>query len=188
MSIAITRRLFTVEEYHEMARSGILNEDDRVELLAGEIVQMSPIGSRLAACVDRLTKSIAQQIGDTAILRVQSPIRLNHYSEPQPDLALLKPRGDFYAHAHPGPGDILLVIEVAETSGNVDREVKIPLYAQAGIPEVWIVDLEAGCLEVYENPSHGSYRAVKRYPHKQQLSPGAFPDMEVDLKDILGKV
>jgi Uma2 family endonuclease len=188
MGIEAKRRLFTVEEYYQMARSGILSEDDRVELLAGEIVQMSPIGSRHAACVDRLTKSIDQQIGDAAILRVQSPIRLNHYSEPQPDLALLKPRGDFYVHAHPGPGDILLVIEVAETSVELDRRVKIPLYAQAGIPEVWIVDLEAGCVEVYENPSHGSYQAVKRYTPKQQLSPRAFPNLKVDLKDILGTV
>ena len=151
MSVAVSRRLFTVDQYHEMARSGILSEDDRVELFAGEIVEMSPIGSRHASCVDRLTKTITMQIENSAIVRVQSPIRLGPRSEPQPDLALLKPRADFYAQAHPGPQDVLLIIEVAETSTDTDRKLKLPLYAKTGIPEVWIFELFTKQVDLY-NP------------------------------------
>ena len=118
-----------------MAEAGILTADDRVELLDGEIVEKTPIGSRHAAAVDRLTNALTRTLADRAIVRVQNPIRLSERSELQPDLALLRPRPDFYEHAHPGPADVVLVIEVAETSGDVDRLVKVPLYARAGIPE-----------------------------------------------------
>ena len=114
-----------------MARAGILREDDRVELLDGEILEMTPIGSRHAACVDRLNQLFSDQVRRRAIVRIQNPIRLSERSEPQPDLTLLRPRPDFYAQAHPGPGDVLLVVEVAETSADVDRDVKVPLYSAA---------------------------------------------------------
>lgn len=188
MSVAVARRLFTVAEYYEMAHSGILSEEDRVELLAGEIVEMSPIGSHHAACVDRLNKILSQQIAELAILRVQNPLRLSPYSEPEPDLALLRPREDFYAEAHPEPEDVFLVIEVAETSIEMDREVKLPLYAEAGIPEVWIFDLKARSVEVYRNPVEMAYSVIERYTPKQQLSPQAFPEVKVDLENILGKL
>lgn len=188
MPVAAARRLFTVEEYYEMAHSGILSEEDRVELLAGEIVEMSPIGSRHAACVDRLNQILIQQITGLATVRVQNPIRLSPYSEPEPDLALLRPREDFYAQAHPEPEDVFLVIEVAETSVETDREVKLPLYAEAGIPELWIFDLNAGSVEVYRNPVEMAYSVIERYTPKQQLSPQAFPEVKVDLEDILGKL
>ncbi len=184
MSITVAKRLFTVEEYHEMARAGILDEDDRVELLAGEIVEMSPIGSRHAACVDQLNKILVQQIGNKAIVRVQNPIRLSPYSEPQPDLALLKPREDFYANGHPTPEDVFLIIEVAESSVEFDRDVKLPLYAEAGIPEVWIVDLEARFLEVYRNPTARTYSIIKKYKPKERIAPQAFPEVTVDLEDL----
>lgn len=136
MSVQLLRRSFTVEEYHRMAEAGILREDDRVELLEGEIVEMTPIGSRHAACVDRLNQLGVRGVGPRAIVRVQSPVRLGERSEPQPDLTLLRARPDFYAHAHPGPADVLLIIEVAEASADADRTVKMPLYARAAIPEV----------------------------------------------------
>jgi hypothetical protein len=141
MGVQLARRLFTVAEYHKMAEAGILSEDDRVELLEGEIVAMSPIGSRHAGTVKRLLDQfIPLQGARRVILSVQDPIRLGEYSEPQPDLALLRPRADFYASSHPGPEDVLLIIEVADQSAAVDREVKVPLYARWGIPEVcwWI--------------------------------------------------
>jgi Uma2 family endonuclease len=184
MSVAVSRRLFTVKQYHEMARSGILSEDDRVELLAGEIVEMSPIGSRHAACVKRLTKILDSQIGDAAILGVQDPIHLGPRSEPQPDLALLKPRADFYAQAHPGPQDVLLIIEVAETSGESDRKLKLPLYAKASIPEVWIWELASKRVEVYRRPAGRKYLVIETFTQKQTLSPQTFPNVKVDLKEI----
>src|ERR1700675_3419950 len=117
MAVQLLKRLFTVVEYHRMAEAGILGEDDRVELLEGEVVQMSPIGSRHASCVKRLVDIfIPLQVGRKVILSVQDPIELGEHSEPQPDLTVLKPRPDFYAKAHPGPADVFLVLEVAETS------------------------------------------------------------------------
>ena len=184
MSVAVSRRLFTVEDYHEMAHSGILKEDDRVELLDGEIVEMSPIGSRHAACVKRLTKILERQLGDAAILSVQDPIHLGPRSEPQPDLALLKPRADFYAQAHPGPKDVLLIIEVAETLAESDRKLKLPLYAKAGIAEVWIWDLTSKQVEAYLQPAGKKYLVVETYNEKQALAPHLLPKLKVDLKEV----
>ncbi len=134
MTPRLLRRPFTVAEYHRMAEAGVLGEDDRVELLEGEIVQMTPIGSRHAACVARLTHLFVDRLQGRAQVNVQNPVHLSERSEPQPDLALLRPRPDFYARAHPGPADVLLLVEVAETSSDVDWTVKIPLYAGAGVP------------------------------------------------------
>lgn len=178
-------RLFTVDEYHRMAEVGILTEDDRVELIEGEIVEMSPIGSRHVACVNRLTRLFTQEGGEGAIVSVQNPIRLSEYSEPEPDLALLRPRLDFYAEALPGPEDTLLVVEVMETSAEYDRQKKLPLYAQAGIPEVWLVDLAAECIEVYRQPSPGGYEEVQRRCRGERLAPQAFPDVELTVDEIL---
>ena len=181
----VTRRKFTVEEYHLLARAGVLKEDDRVELLEGEIVEMSPIGSRHAACVDRLNR-VFSRLGERTIVRVQSPLRLGDLAEPQPDLALLRPRSDFYATAHPGPEDVLLVVEVAETSSDYDRQIKIPLYARWGIPEAWLVDLDQDRVEVHRDPSPEGYRDVRAIPRCEALAPGAFPDLDRRAQDVLG--
>src|SRR3990170_251848 len=159
MSVRLLTRRFTVEEYYRMAQAGILSENDRVELIEGAIVEMAAIGSRHAACVGRLTAvfSAAQTGG---IAWVQNPIRLGRHSEPQPDLALLRPRPDFYAQAHPGPEDVLLVVEVADTSVESDRGVKVPLYARAGIAAAWLVDLAGERLIVHAAPAPEGYRAV----------------------------
>ncbi len=186
MAVQVSRRLFTVAEYHRMAEARILGEDDRVELLDGEIVQMTPIGSRHAACVDRLVRWFGRQVGDEAIVRVQGPIRLSEHSEPQPDLALLKPRPDFYAQAHPGPADVLLLIEVAETSSDSDRDVKLPLYARAGIGEVWLVDLTAERVEVYRQPWFRGYQDCHTVRRGQRLAPQALPDLNLSADAVLG--
>ena len=185
MSMQLLKRRFTVDEYHRMAEAGILSEDDRVELIDGEIVEMVPIGSRHAACVDRLTRLFTSQVGDQAIVRVQSPIRLGRRSEPQPDIALLRPRADFYASAHPGPEDVLLVVEVAETSVEADREVKLSLYGRAGVLEAWLVDLSGEIIEVHRNPSPDGYRSVQQFTRGQTLSPQAFPDLGLLVERIL---
>jgi Uma2 family endonuclease len=137
MALQVSRRLFTVHEYDQMVQAGILHEDDRVELIEGEIIEMAAIGSRHAACVNRLVQLFVMHVAGQAIVHAQNPIRLSERTEPEPDLSLLKPRPDFYAAGHPGPQDVLLVIEVADSSIGFDREIKIPLYARAGIPEVW---------------------------------------------------
>ncbi len=186
MAAQVMKRLFTVTEYYQMAKAGIFSEDDRVELIEGEVVEMAPIGSRHAACVDRLNRLFSEWAGGHVIVRVQSPIRLGQYSEPQPDLALLQPRDDFYARAHPEPEDVLLVVEVAETSAAYDREMKVPLYARAGILEVWLVDLAEACIQVYRKPSPEGYKEVQRMEHGQRLSPQALPDRELAVDAVLG--
>ena len=162
MTLAFQKRRFTVEEFYRMADAGILGENNRVELIEGEVFEMTPIGSRHAACVKRLHKLLERRLGDQALVSVQDPIRISQTAEPQPDIALLKPRADFYAQAHPTPQDVLLVVEVADASLDYDRRVKLPLYARAGIPHAWLVDLAERCLEVHQDPSPRGYRAIQK--------------------------
>ncbi len=185
MAVGIRRRLFTVAEYHRMGEAGILSEDDRVELLEGEIVAMSPVGSRHAACVKRLVRWFSREGGDRVIVGVQDPVQLGEHSEPQPDLTLLKPRADFYADSHPGPEDILLLVEVAETSAAVDRELKVPLYARWGIPEVWVVDLTRHHVEVYRQPSHQGYEDVRVLRRGEAVAPALLPDLVIPVDTFL---
>ncbi len=186
MTLQIQRRTFTVDEYHVMLRANILTEDDRVELLDGEIVNMAPIGSEHSGCVLRLNHLLLQRLLGRALVNIQNPIILSDHSEPQPDLALLVPRADFYTGSHPGSLDIYLLIEVTDTTADFDRQVKVPLYARAGIREVWLVDLAAQGIEVYRDPAEGSYRTNTRLKDAQCLSPLAFPDLVLTAKDILG--
>ncbi|WP_448605575.1 Uma2 family endonuclease [Thermoflexus hugenholtzii] len=186
MGVQVQRRLFTVEEYHRMAEAGILSEDDRVELIEGELVAMSPIGSRHAGVVDRLNYLLSRRAGEGIIVRVQNPLRLSAHSEPQPDVALLRYRPDFYASAHPGPEDILLIVEVAETSADYDRSVKIPLYARHGIPEAWLVDLLEERIEIYRHPTPQGYRSLHIAHRGETVRPTALPDLELSVDEILG--
>ena len=186
MSVQIMKRLFTTEDYHRMMASGILSEDDYVELLRGEIVEMSPIGSRHAACVKRLNRLLSRLIGERGVISIQDPIRLDAHSEPQPDLAVLRPRPDYYATAHPEPKDVLLLVEVAETSAGYDHEVKLPLYAQANIPEVWLVDLAEECIRVFDQPAPQGYDGIRHYWRSDTIAPQAFPDVQIALTEILG--
>ena len=184
--VQIQRYSFTVDEFYKMAEAGIFTEDDRVELLDGEIVEMPPIGSNHASCVDRLTQLLVSRLGGRAIVRVQNPVRLTETSEPQPDLALLAPRADFYAEAHPQAPDVFLLIEVAETSADFDRQVKAPLYARAGVREVWLVDLPQRRVEVFREPYPDGYRQVRQAGPGQALSPLAFADVELRVDEIVG--
>jgi Uma2 family endonuclease len=183
----LNRRLFTVEEYYRMAEAGIISKDERVELIEGEVVAMAAIGSRHAACGDRLNCLLSQRVGGRASVRVQNPIRLDQFSEPQPDIALLRPRADFYAFAHPRPADVFLAVEVADTSVGFDRDVKSPLYARAGIPEAWLVDLTGDYIMVYRKPTVQVYQDAQRLQRGQSLFPEAFPDLLLAVEDILGQ-
>jgi Uma2 family endonuclease len=186
MSVQVLKRRFTVDEYYRMAEAKILSEDDRVELLEGEIVQMTPIGRHHAACVNRLLRLFSDRVAGRAIVSVQNPIRLDEHSEPQPDVALLRFRPDFYAQAHPRPEEVLLLVEVAETSTEFDRQVKVPLYAQAGISEVWLVDLAGECLTVYVKPSARVYEQVQRFERGETISPQALTELKLNVSEVLG--
>lgn len=181
------RRLFTTAEYHAMGDSGILSEDDRVELIEGEIWQMSPIGPPHASHVARLDYVLQRRLKEgQAIVGVQAPIHLDDFSEPQPDLALLRFRQNFYASALPTPQDTLLVIEVSDTTVRHDRQVKMNLYARHGLPEAWLVDLPSSVIEVYRDPSPQGYREVLTLRRGDRISPLAFPDLMIEVDAILG--
>lgn len=180
------RRLFNVDEYHAMARAGILREDERVELIEGEILEMTPIGSRHAACVTRLNRFFTPRLGESAVVNVQNPICLNERSEPQPDLSILRPRADLYAGSHPEPPDVLLLIEVADSTVGLDRTVKMLIYARSGIQEAWLVNLERSRVEVHLDPTFHGYQTVKTFRHGDTLSPLALPDLSLTVAEIFG--
>lgn len=186
MAVVLKKHRFTVEEYHRMADAGVFSEDDRVELIEGEIVEMTPIGPRHAGSVDRVNRLCVTRLGDRVIVRVQNPIQLSTDSELQPDVTLLRPRADFYTESHPGPRDVFLVIEVADTSVETDRRVKLLLYSKAGIGEAWLVDLSTDRVEVCRQPTPDGYRDVRARGRGQPLTIEAFPDLALTVQDILG--
>ncbi|MEM9720948.1 MAG: Uma2 family endonuclease [Bacteroidota bacterium] len=152
------KRLFSRKEYYQMAETGILTCTDKTELIRGEILIKSPSGAYHSSRIRKIDRLFSQYVGDKAQTSVQSPVRLNDLSEPEPDFALLHFREDDYPHAHPGPEDILLLIEVSHSTYSFDKQVKIPLYAQAGIPEVWILNLNTDQVEVFKRPVKGVYQ------------------------------
>jgi Uma2 family endonuclease len=186
MGMPITARRFTVDEYHRMAAAGVLHEDDRVELLDGQVVEMTPIGPEHGGCVNRLTALFAPLARGAATVSIQNPLVLDTHHEPQPDLALLRYRADGYRTRHPASADALLVVEVGDTSVAKDREEKIPLYAKGGVPEVWLVDLPADRIEVYRSPAADGYSDVSTLCRGDTLAPLAFPNLTVPAEAILG--
>lgn len=186
MSVEIVRRHFNVTEYYRMAAAGVFSEDDRLELIEGEIIEMNPIGSRHAACVGRLTEFLGQSISCAAIVWIQNPVQINDYSEPLPDVALLKRRDDFYAQANPRPSDVLLIIEVADSSVEYDRDIKIPLYAAAVIPEVWLVNLPEETIEIYTQPVGDAYRESRIVKRGESVASKSIPTLILDANVVLG--
>lgn len=187
MSHQLAKRWFTVSEYHRMAEAGILTEDDRVELIEGVIIRMSPIGSRHAACLNRLNALLGSQAGQSFIVSVQNPIITDDYSEPQPDVSLLRMREHYYAQEHPKPEEVLFAIEVADTTVETDRSVKIPLYARAGIPEAVLVNLRQEVIEVSTEPVQGQYQAVKILRRGEQWISKTIPHLTLNIDAILGQ-
>jgi len=180
---AAPRRLLTVDEYHRMGEAGILTEDDRVELIEGELVEMAPIGSEHVAATNALTHLLVLAVGDRGIVSVQNPVRLTRRSEPQPDFAVLKPRDD-YRRTLPRPEDTMLAVEVANTSLDYERTVKLALYARSLIPEVWIINLAAGEVEVYQSPVGDNYTSVARAGHSDILTIEALPGALIPVAKI----
>jgi Uma2 family endonuclease len=186
MVMPLATRRFTVDEYHRMGRAGVFREDDRVELLEGQIVEMSPIGPAHAGCVAAVTGLLSRRGGERVVVWVQNPVDLGARSEPQPDMALLSPRTDGYRTAHPRARDILLVIEVADTSLEHDRDVKLPLYAEAGVPEVWLVNLTEYAVTVYRDPVGERYATVHNARRGESVTSLRLPGVTLRVEDILG--
>jgi Uma2 family endonuclease len=180
----VTRRRFTVHDYHRMGEAGILHEDDRVELIEGQIVEMAAIGTRHFACVNQLNRLLVRGVGDAAIVSVQNPVRLDEHTEPQSDLTVIRARD--YRESLPMPEDVLLLIEVSDTTLSYDRGVKLPLYARAGIPEVWIVDLAGEVIERHTDPAEDSYRTFKRARRGETIEPVTLPEMALRVDAVLG--
>lgn len=181
-----TRRLFSVDEFHLMAEAGIFQEDDRLELLEGDIIAMSPVGVRHMACVKRLNDLFARQLQGKATISVQDPVRLNDESELIPDIALLAYRDDYYAQKTPSADDVVLLIEVSDTTLTFDRKVKRPLYAKANIPEYWIINLIDNELEVYRQLEDGDYQERLLVRGDEGVTAVAFPDRPFQLSDLIG--
>jgi len=182
-----SRRRLTADEFQQMARAGILHEDDHVELLDGELYQMAAMNEPHISCVMRLTRWFVRSVDDRALVSVQSAIRLSDFSEPEPDIVLARFRDDFYLSGRPRPEDILLIIEVADSSLRHDREVKLPLYAAAGIPDTWIADLRGRRVTTYREPSPEGYQQIIPHTRRAVLSPLAFPDLQLRWEDIFGR-
>ena len=181
------RHKLDVDDYHRMAAAGILHEDDRVELIDGELIDMAPIEQGHAAVVNRLTEALFLACAGRAIVSPQNPVRLSRLSEPQPDLAVLRRRADFYATGErAGPADTLLLIEVADTSIRYDRTVKLPLYARSGIGEVWIVDLGRRRLQAYSVPVGDAYSVTATHGGDEALALALAPDIVVKLDLVFG--
>ncbi len=185
-TLEVQRKTWTVDEYHRMIEVGILGQSDRLELLAGEIVATMPIGSRHAACVDRTGDLLVQRSQGRYRVRRQNPVTLDDASEPEPDLALVRPRDDYYATAHPGPADVLLLVEVADSSLLYDRRLKIPLYAGADIRETWLVDLIADAVEVHTEPGPDCYAAVQLMQRGEEVRSATVPNLVLAVDDLLG--
>ena len=184
VDVGAARRLFTRAEYHRMAEIGILGEDDRVELIRGEIVEMSPIGRRHVAFVNNLNQLLAVRLAGHAFVSVQNPVVLADDTEPQPDLAVIRHRPVPYKEREIYPDDVRLLIEVAETSLAYDRTTKLRLYAEAGIPESWVVDCTAESIDVYRAPSTDGYRDTSRVAGAATIALQAFPDVALTTAEI----
>src|SRR5262245_15201178 len=171
MSAQIQRRLFTIDECYKMVEAGILRPDERVELIRGEIIRMSPIGTRHSAAVDRANRAFQRIAGDNAIVRVQSTTVLDPFCAPEPDVALLRPRDDFYVHKHPAGPDIFLVVDVADSSLEYDTTVKVEIYAILGVLEYWVADLRNNRLLVHSDPSGDAYTTIREFHRGDTIAP-----------------
>lgn len=177
------RYRLTVTEYHRLGKHRIFDEDSRIELIEGDLIAMPPIGGQHAGHLDRIAQPIFRQITQ-GIVRIQSPIRLNDCSEPEPDLTILRYRDNFYTRAHPTPADVLLIIEIADSTLRYDQDIKVPLYAKAGIPEVWLLDLINRRVAIYRYPSTDGYRQIQFPAPDEQISPSLLPELTLRIAEL----
>jgi Uma2 family endonuclease len=188
MSSQITKRLFTVDDCYKMAEVGILAPSERVELIRGEILVMSPTGPRHGAAIDKATQAMIRLAGDTAIVRTQGTVVLDRFAAPEPDIVLLRPRVDYYVTKNPSAEDILLIIEVADSSLDYDATTKLSLYAILGVPEYWIADLQNNRLLVHSGPKGDTYRAFREFHSGETVAPLLLPDCRIPVEFLLPAV
>lgn len=179
------RRRYTASDARHMVQRGVLHPRERLELIDGQLYVMAPAGSRHVACVNRLTDAFTDQKTDAFLVSVQNPVALGPEQQPAPDVALLRRRPGYDAGL-PGPGDVLLLVEVADTSLRFDRETKLPLYAAHGIPEVWIVNLAGDVVETYRDPAPDGFRAARTHERGSTLAPASVPDLALAVDALLG--
>ena len=187
MTMVMTKRRFSVKELYLMDKAGVFCENDRVELVDGEIIEMAPIGSYHNSCVTTLTHIFVRAVPEGVRVRVQGAVQMDERTMYQPDLAILRPRHDDYFESNPTPEDVLLIIEVSDSTTAYDRNVKIPKYAQAGVPEVWQVNLPHGFIDIFvdPDPETGTYRSVMRHSRGQRIVPAQLRDVAVEVSDVL---
>jgi Uma2 family endonuclease len=183
----ITKKLFTVDEFERMAEVGILSEDCRYELIRGEVMEIARPGSPHASRVKRLIRLFTSRLGESVIVSVQDPVVLDRYSAPVPDVALLRSRDDFYASAHPSPDDVLLLVEVADSSLEWDRTIKAELYAETRIAEYWVLDVRGDALIVHANPQNGAYATILMLRRGETVRPQQLTGIVFTVDEILGK-
>jgi len=181
---AVHRRKLSLDEFHRIGAAGILSDDDRIELIDGEMIEMAPIGTRHLSKVNRLSRMLNFAVGQDAIVSTQNPIALPPQNEPQPDIALLRPRSDDYEGNLPIASDVLLIIEISDTTLAYDRDVKIPIYARYGIAEVWLFDIQGGSSFVYHDPSPKGYQRILTPKKNETVSPILLPGVKVDLAEV----
>lgn len=180
------RKIFTVDDYHKMIDAGVFVGNSDFELIEGEIVKKMTQGDFHIACINLLTRIFSRILEDNVILSVQNAVVISNISEPEPDVSLLRFREDFYASGKATAEDVLLLIEVSDSTLKYDRDFKIPLYAEAGVVEVWLINLPRQILEVYTQAEKGKYKIVGKYTKQQTVSPKLLPELKIRVSDILG--
>ena len=180
------KRRITVAEFERMIAANVWPEDERIELIQGELIDMSPINARHVYAVNALTEIFIRRLANRAWVSSQNPVQLTEELRPQPDVALVRPPARRYRQQLPAPADVLLLVEVCDTTLAYDRDEKLPLYARAGIPEVWLVDLNANTISVYREPRHGAYAQLTTVGREAEIAPGEFPEVKVKVDDIVG--
>jgi Uma2 family endonuclease len=185
-SAIAVRHAFTVDEWHRMGEAGLFGDSARMEVLDWEVIEMSPIGSPHASCVARLTFLLIEAVGSRALIFPQSPVALDPYSEPQPDIAALAPRPEGYSRSHPDPSEIRLLIEVADSTLAFDRDVKSRVYARSGVRQTWIVDLAGDQVLVMGSPGPDGYRRVDASSRSGELEIESLAGVRLSVAEVLG--
>lgn len=185
MTAKIEYRQFSITDIDQMVASGILAEDEHVELIQGQLIKQSPPGILHAACVDRLNKLFSRQVANDILISVQNPMTINEILQPEPDVMLLSPRADFYTKARPTAPDVLLLVEVSDSSLAYDQEIKLPLYARAGVREVWLVNLPEQSIDCYSHPTAQGYRLCERFFVGDTIQPDVMPNVTATVAFIL---
>ncbi len=186
MNALVQRRIFTVDEYDTMIKAGVFDGKERVELIEGEFVKKMTQGNLHIGCINLFTWILRNELSKEYIFSIQNAVKINNFSAPEPDVAILRFRADFYSGGKARPEDILLLIEVADTTVHSDRQIKIPLYARAGVPEGWLVNLPRKIVEVYTAPKNGKYQVVRKAGKSEILQPQTIRDLSIKVADIFG--